>query len=523
MMDIENFMEYNIAQIYFNNTDWPGNNVKFWRPRTPDGKWKWIVFDTDFGFGIWDDVIYRYDYNTLAFALATDGPDWPNPPWATFLLRKMMESQKFKNDFINRFADRLNTAYDYQTVLQHINRMSVAIADEIPYHLSRWNQWGENTDTWNANVNTMRVFAGNRVYHMRNFISQQFSNLGYVPLKILISTPQSGTVKLNTLVLNSFPWEGTYFKKVPIPITAWPNPGYRFVMWEGPVDDPWSVSTFVTLSEKATVKAVFEPDGSGLNEIAINEIYYNDPPGFNADDWVELYNKGGVTVDLSNWILKDDDDSHRFVIPMGTLLFPKDYLVLCRNASKFKIVYPYQEPVGDFPFGLGNDGDCIRLFSADSVLVDSVRYGVLDPWPEEPNISGASLECVRPDFDNSLPENWSASSALHGTPGEANSMLTDIESHSSGYDHLLQCFPNPFSVLTTLRYEVSEPERVRLSVYDLQGHLVTILFEGEMNPGMKEFVWDGCRSDGSLLSSGIYIGLLETRNATSRFRMVIVR
>jgi len=527
MMDVENFMEYEIAQIYFNNTDWPGNNIKFWRPRTPEGRWKWILFDTDFGFGVWDDVVYRPSYNTLEFALEPNGPDWPNPPWSTFLLRKMMENLDFRNDFINRFADRLNTAYSYQTVLNHINQMAAGIETEIPHHLSRWNQWGENTDTWKANVNTMRAFASSRVSYMRNYISQHFSNLGYVSLKITTSGSQTGIVKLNTLVLNSFPWEGTYFMKVPVKLTAWPNPGYRFVMWEGPVADPWSVSTTITLTQNTTVKAVFEADGSSLNEIVINEIYYNEAPGMDADDWIELYNKGITTIDMSDWILKDEDNLHRFVIPPGTLIYPKDYAVISRNASKFEDAYPDKiPPVGDFSFGLGSSGDCIRLLTADSILVDSVRYGVYDPWPPEPNINGASLELIRPEYDNTLPVNWRASSAIQGTPGEINSMFTGTDPIGKGNKEPLQsleCFPNPFSVFTRLRFEIREEEWIRLAVYDMEGHLIHILLEGETQPGMKEIVWDGSKADRSPVSPGIYICLLETRTRSSRCRMVILR
>ena len=45
-MDVQNFIDYQSAQIYFDNTDWPGNNIKYWRPQTSEGKWRWIVYDT---------------------------------------------------------------------------------------------------------------------------------------------------------------------------------------------------------------------------------------------------------------------------------------------------------------------------------------------------------------------------------------------------------------------------------------------------------------------------------------------
>ncbi|RPI41412.1 MAG: hypothetical protein EHM46_06445, partial [Bacteroidetes bacterium] len=95
-MDVRNFIRYQVAQVYFDNRDWPGNNIKYWRPAVPWGKWRWIVFDTDFGFGLWDlNNVYR---NTIGFALETYGPDWPNPPWSTLLLRSLMENDEFRED-----------------------------------------------------------------------------------------------------------------------------------------------------------------------------------------------------------------------------------------------------------------------------------------------------------------------------------------------------------------------------------------------------------------------------------------
>ena len=67
MIDIDNYIDYHLAQIYYANTDWPGNNIKIWRSRNQDGKWRWILYDTDFGFGIWDPNAYTF--NTLQFAL----------------------------------------------------------------------------------------------------------------------------------------------------------------------------------------------------------------------------------------------------------------------------------------------------------------------------------------------------------------------------------------------------------------------------------------------------------------------
>ena len=42
-IDVDNHINYNIAQIFIDNRDWPGNNIKYWRPQSTDGKWRWII------------------------------------------------------------------------------------------------------------------------------------------------------------------------------------------------------------------------------------------------------------------------------------------------------------------------------------------------------------------------------------------------------------------------------------------------------------------------------------------------
>lgn len=89
-IDIDNFIKYQLSEIFIDNRDWPGNNVKFWRERSPIGKWRWIMYDSDFGFDTWGNE--NKSFNTLNFALEPNGPGWPNPLWSTFILRKLTEN-----------------------------------------------------------------------------------------------------------------------------------------------------------------------------------------------------------------------------------------------------------------------------------------------------------------------------------------------------------------------------------------------------------------------------------------------
>jgi hypothetical protein len=166
------------------------------------------------------------------------------------------------------------------------------------------------------------------------------------------------------------------------------------------------------------------------------------------------------------------------------------------------------------------------LFTADSILVDTVRYGVSAPWPSAPNDYGTSIELINPGYDNSMAIHWTESMTAHGTPGEINSLYTGIKDGSNSIStiphHLLQSYPNPFSFITTIRYEISERESVKITVVDLHGNVIATLQEGEVDSGIKEVSWDGCGTNGKRLPPGIYICTLQTRNSKDYLRLVVL-
>jgi len=135
-MDVENFMDYKIAQIYFDNQD-AGGNIRYWRPQTPTGKWRWILYDTDWGFGLHGEKAYKN--NSLAFHTEKRGPVWPNPPWSTLILRKLLANEEFQNQFINRFCDAMNTSFEEEQVASKLNKHVKLILPEMKRHLNRWN------------------------------------------------------------------------------------------------------------------------------------------------------------------------------------------------------------------------------------------------------------------------------------------------------------------------------------------------------------------------------------------------
>ena len=126
-IDIDNYVTYQVAQIYADNRDWPGNNIKYWN--SPTTKWRWILFDTDFVFGTWNGGASSFD--TLSYALESNGPGWPNPPWSTLLFRKLVENSQFRNKLINQFADEFNGRFKASNVNSHIDAIASSVTSEM--------------------------------------------------------------------------------------------------------------------------------------------------------------------------------------------------------------------------------------------------------------------------------------------------------------------------------------------------------------------------------------------------------
>ncbi len=252
-IDTENFIDYQIANIFSANTDWPGNNMDFFRKRTGsyqpytpyghDGRWRWMAFDMDFGFGIWGK---SPDEDVMKFATEPNGPGWPNPPWSTLLLRSFLENDRFTADFVSRFAGLLNTSFRPERVIDLIDEYQQALEPGFPDHIARWKRptsidgsWEWNS--WYNQINMMRNFAEHRPSYQWGHLMDYF-DLDTTSVTVDVSSPEQGYIRINDIDilpstpginLNPYPWNGTYFGGVPVTFEAVPKEGYRFSHWEG--------------------------------------------------------------------------------------------------------------------------------------------------------------------------------------------------------------------------------------------------------------------------------------------------
>jgi len=166
-LDIENFIDYNLVEIYFGNIDWPGSNVKYWRQQTLGAKWRWIMFDLDFCY-------HDFTFDNLSFATYEGDTSYQNPTWATFLLRNLLKSEEFKGQFINRFAELLNTTFQPDSVINKIDKFITLYTPGINFLTQRWN-FPRSVEGWQGDINwILKRFANERPCYMQSFILDYF-------------------------------------------------------------------------------------------------------------------------------------------------------------------------------------------------------------------------------------------------------------------------------------------------------------------------------------------------------------
>lgn len=407
LMDVENFMDYQIAQIYFDNRD-AGGNIKFWRPQTPEGKWRWVLYDTDFGFGLHDKNAYKF--NSVDFHTEEDGPKWPNPPWSTFILRKLLENENFENAFVNRFSDHLNYSFTADRVNSCINYYYKMLEPEIGRHHLRWNL---NSSTWEMQVKQIKNFADNRPTNIRWHLMNKFDT-GKMR-QLYLSSTGGGKLILNNYVevSDKEDFSGTYFEKYPVQVEAVAEKGFVFSHWE---DKDGNKASFeknafeLRLEKDSTdLKAVFKEVRSELEDIiVINEISTNN---LETGDWVEIHNTSDRVVKLSGY--RFYDDKHEFLLPDVTI-GAQDYLIICQNAKAFQKAFPMAyNVIGDFNFGLNKRKEELSLYSGEGALVDEFKYNI----PAFDTLFTLSL--LDPGLNNMRQSNWELVYDS-GSPNEAN-------------------------------------------------------------------------------------------------------
>ena len=104
---------------------------------------------------------------------------------------------------------------------------------------------------------------------------------------------------------------------------------------------------------------------------------------------------------------------------------------------------------------------------------------------------------------------------------EKRAVISDNREIPEG--EVFQVYPNPFNLRTRIQYRLSESTPVSIKIYDILGRLVRNLVNYERTSGLYSTFWDGTNDDGIVLSSGVYIINITTRQFTRSTRTMLIK
>ncbi len=476
MIDIDEFISYMITEIYCCNIDWPANNHRLWRPEAAGGKWRWMLFDMDFGFNGFQWA--PPSTNMFPVALNPDIDDYvrkgEKAPWATMAFIKLTQNETFRKKFISAFISQVGTTYNPGRVIHIVDSLSANLENEMPRHIARWSADGGITSmpAWRQNIQGMRDFANQRPHYALSQLAETFGLQQGDKVPVEIICEDGGKITLDGTPLDSQDFTAEYYKGLVLNLSLSTTDSYRFIEWT--VEDP-SVNGGEPVSftenpveiniEGATkITARLESDDD-IPELKINEIMAGNTNGIvdefgNHDDWIEIYNAGMKDVDLGGLFMTDSlGKPAKWKIPATQ---PE---VTTVPAGGFIVLWADNEPdegVLHLGFKLDKSGEQAGLFKQigeDMVVIDSVSFPALSS-----DISLARYP------DGTGP--WSV--AALSTPGYENSN-TGVERN---YQDLTEpvVYPNPTTgiirIKCTGKADLAPGHKITLSIIDFSGRTI---------------------------------------------------
>jgi hypothetical protein len=152
LIDIGNYTDYMILNIWAQNHDWPHKNYFAARPRRPDGKWIFLCWDGEFGLALYPPV---HDADTFERACIRGGSAIGD------ILMSLLRSPHYQRYFLQRFEHHLKAALHPDNVLARIRRIRALIGSDMLNEVQA--TFPElDAELWRRNVDEIEMFARHR-------------------------------------------------------------------------------------------------------------------------------------------------------------------------------------------------------------------------------------------------------------------------------------------------------------------------------------------------------------------------
>ncbi len=144
-IDAESLMDWYICRSYFGDRDTA--NIRRFRTKAGDGKWRWMFFDLDWAF--------YHGSDSVSWALSNGGGDY-------LLMNALLKHPKGREAFLKRYGQLMETTLNEEKINGVLDGIVSQISSEIPRDRERW---GRSVSGWEDAVNRIRNYVKDDVRH----------------------------------------------------------------------------------------------------------------------------------------------------------------------------------------------------------------------------------------------------------------------------------------------------------------------------------------------------------------------
>ena len=376
LADIENYLTYHAVQIYVDNSDWSYNNFSAYRYfgedahylhdglSTADGKWRWLIYDTDFAFKLYDNSPTA---TTLGRILGQE--NFYAESGVSWLFSAVIYTGKDQRaNFITIMCDLMNWHFSPEKIENVVRRKQAERANEL-YHNYKYGgfqltkeaiKMHDHSDILTfefaeAQIEKIISFARQRPAEMRKQIEEYLFTdpSGYI---ITCSPHEFSEIKLNTINITS-DFEGFYYDVCTVKLSASKADGYNFSHWlvNGieVADEELLIGKDDAIEGLINIELVLVPEENIVPVVTLIDHE-------RQNDYIVIHNPHSESIDLSRYYISDDPEKPFKQVIAYTMLRPGQSLKLfARNYIK--------------PDALGGFGLSFNLSNGETLTITGVE------------------------------------------------------------------------------------------------------------------------------------------------------
>ena len=288
-MDVNEYLNVMVMNLFYGNIDFPGNNIVFWRPNDDDKdsglpkRWRFIVKDTDFGLGLYGR---QNNYNTID--LLYNPNKYPSDNWAftepaTRLIKNMLEDPDILKLFIDKCCVYMGDFLNGKGTGETIDLIKDEAMEEFVAHRDKYNSgwgwgWGWGQPDNRADItnkfNAAKTWAEGRPNNFYKFIGDQWE-LGSPVALAINKTKQDVAITVNGIEVKSQTFDGKFFPNRELVVTGTAPEGKAVTGWKlsGAKTEEVSGSELkLSMTQGALTIEPVIGDATGIDEIRNSSV-----------------------------------------------------------------------------------------------------------------------------------------------------------------------------------------------------------------------------------------------------------